>query len=163
MGKKKATKAGAKKLYTLKVSLVSGPAHLGDLEDEISRTVQMRGNQALGMLHETLFDAFDREEEHMYAFELPDGRRYVPGADVELAAEEKKPAGDVADTTLASLALEHGQHLRYWFDFGDDWEHLVEVLAVEDAPERGHFPTVTNRVGDSPAQYPQWDDEGLEP
>lgn len=163
MGKKKATKANANKLYTLKVSLVSGPAHLGDLEDEISRTVQMRGDQALGDLHETLFDAFDREEEHMYAFELQDGRRYVPGADVELTAGKKEPAGDVAETTLGLLDLQSGQHLRYWFDFGDDWEHLVEILSVEDAPDHGHFPTVTDRVGESPAQYPQWDDAGLEP
>ena len=157
MSKKKTRKSGACKLYTLKVSLMTGPAHLGSVHEEISRTFQIRGDQTLELLHETIFDAFDREEEHMYEFKLADGRRY------SLGPETLEPAGDVEENAMDSLGLETGQRFAYWFDFGDCWEHEIEVVSISDAPSRGHFPTVTAQVGESPAQYPQWDDEGLDP
>ena len=50
---------------------------------EISRTIQIRGDQTLEDLHHAIFDAFDRGEEHMYEFQFgkrpmdPKGPRYV--------------------------------------------------------------------------------------
>ena len=63
-----------------------------------------------------------------------------------------KPA-DVTDTTLASLGLEVGRSFGYWFDFGDDWWHQINVEAIEDKVPRGKFPKVTKREGKSPPQY----------
>jgi len=47
----------------------------------------------------------------------------------------------------------------YWFDFGDDWWHQINVVATEDAAPRGKYPKVTKRVGKSPPQYVGWDEE----
>ena len=40
---------------------------------EISRTIQIRGDQTLEDLHHALFDAFDRSDEHMYEFQFGKG------------------------------------------------------------------------------------------
>jgi hypothetical protein len=40
---------------------------------------------------------------------------------------------------------------------GDDREHVLDVLAVEEAPTKGKYPRVTAKVGAAPPQYP---DEG---
>ena len=48
---------------------------------------------------------------------------------------------------------------RYWFDFGDDWWHQLNVVAIEDEAGRGKYPRVTKRVGESPPQYIDWDEE----
>jgi hypothetical protein len=38
----------------------------------------------------------------------------------------------VDQTTLDSLGLEVGRSFGYWFDFGDDWWHQINVEAIED-------------------------------
>ena len=142
-----------RRLYDLKVTLVSGPAHAGPIEGEVSRTIQIRGDLKLSDLHGAVFDAFDREEEHMYEFVL-DGdeegvgpTRYTQGADLD-------GGSDVNETSIASLGLKVGGRLGYAFDFGDRWVHTIEVVAFEKGSGFPTSPTVIDRVGDSPPQYP---------
>ena len=63
-------------------------------------------------------------------------------------------AGWVDKSTIDSLEPgEVGDRFGYWFDFGDDWWHQINVEGVEDKVPRGKFPKVTKRVGKSPPQY----------
>lgn len=135
-------------------------ASLGSGGRCFSRTVQIRGDQTLEDLHHAIFDAFDREEEHMYEFQFgtgpmdPDGPRYVlPGAYETDAGERTSAAGRVDTTTIGSLNLAVGRSFGYWFDFGDDWWHQINVEAVDERVPKGKFPKVTKRVGKSPPQY----------
>ncbi len=155
---------GTVKLYTLDVFIVSGPVteKFAKKNPVMSRTIQIRGDQTLEDLHHAIFDAFDRFDEHMYEFKFgkgpmdPKGLRYVlPHAD---DGDEKRPAGLVDQTTIESLGLEVGRSFGYWFDFGDDWWHQINVEAVEDKVPLGTFPKVTKRVGKSPPQYPDEDE-----
>ena len=56
------------------------------------------------------------------------------------------------------LGLKVDEVFGYWFDFGDDWWHQVNVVAIEQA-ERGKYPKVIKRMGKSPPQYVDWDEE----
>ena len=58
------------------------------------------------------------------------------------------------NTTIDSLALKVGGRFGYWFDFGDDWWHQINVEAIDEGIPRGRFPRVTKRVGKNPPQYP---------
>jgi hypothetical protein len=94
----------------------------------------------------------------MYEFQFgkepmdPKAPRYVlPGA--YDPGEESPPAGRVDEATLNSLGLEEGRSFGYWFDFGDDWWHQINVEAIDDKVPTGKFPKVTKRVGKSPPQY----------
>jgi hypothetical protein len=158
---------GNYRLFTLDVSLVGGPMTESFARNHplISRTIEIRGDQTLADLHRAIFRAFDREEEHMYEFQIggkrpmdPKARRYV----LPMAMDpfgEKAPAGDVERTAIESLGLKLRQAFGYWFDFGDDWWHRVEVRAIGEAARRGKLPRVTQRVGASPPQYVDWDEE----
>ena len=68
------------------------------------------------------------------------------------------PAGRVDETTIDSLGLRVGRRFGYWFDFGDDWWHQINVEAIEDKVPKGKFPKVTARVGKSPPQYAEEDE-----
>jgi len=158
-----------KRLFTLEVSIVSGPMteSFARKNPLISRAIEVRSDQTLADLHGAIFDAFDREEEHMYEFQIggkrpmdPKARRYVLPMAMEDPFEEKKPAGDVERTTIESLGLKAGESFGYWFDFGDDWWHQLEVLGIDEGVPRGKLPRVTRRVGQSPPQYVDWDEEG---
>ena len=154
-------------LYSLEVFLIGG--NLSDSfvkkNPVVSRMIQIRGDQTLQDLHYAIFDAFGRWEEHMYEFQFgkgpmdPKGPRYVmPMAFENPLGEDNSPAGAVDTTTIASLGLKVGDRFGYWFDFGDDWWHQINVEAVEDTVPRGKFPKVTKRVGKSPPQYPDEDE-----
>jgi len=70
-----------------------------------------------------------------------------------------KPAGDVRRTSVGSLDLKVDDAFGYWFDFGDDWWHQINVAAIRDEAPEGTYPRVTKRVGASPPQYPELDEE----
>ncbi len=65
------------------------------------------------------------------------------------------------DTRLADLLLEIGTKFWYWFDFGDDWYHQIEVIAIGEPVPETEYPRVTESVGESPPQYPrvEWYDD----
>ena len=157
-----------KHLYTFEVLIVSGPLALSFVKKNkvISRTIQMRGDQTLEQLHQAIFSAFEREEEHMYEFQVggkgpmdPQARRYVLGLDDGGAGQEARAAGDVERTTIGVLGVKENEAFGYWFDFGDDWWHQINVLAIEEKIGGGKYPKVTKVVGKSPPQYVDWDEE----
>jgi len=44
---------------------------------------------------------------------------------------------DLAGTTIGSLDLKVDQAFGYWFDFGDDWWHQINVLAIDVKVPKG--------------------------
>ena len=162
-----ASMKGSAPLFTLDVFITSGPMTEEFVEENetICRTIQIRGNQTLEDLHNAIFEAFDREEEHMYEFQIggkgpmdPRTNRYVLPMDESDPFPDEDAAGTVT-ATIGSLGLKEGQPFGYWFDFGDDWRHQINVVKIEEKSRPGKYPRVTKRVGESPQQYPDLDDE----
>jgi hypothetical protein len=157
--------ASDKRLYTLDVFIMTGPMTEKFVKKNrvVSRTIQIRGDQTLEVLHNAIFSAFDREDNHMYEFQIggkgpmdPKARRYTLHVHDD---DENPPAGDVEWTAIGSLGLKVNDAFGYWFDFGDDWWHQINVVAIEETSGRGKFPKVVKRVGESPPQYVDWDEE----
>jgi len=151
--------ANTDKIYVLKVAL--------DGCRRIWRRIAIRGDQTLGDLHQEIFDAFERYDEHLYTFYLApktvkltrasayrNGKRYShPGALDNLWHGEAKNA---EETTIASLCLSEKQVILYLFDFGDDWWHVITVEKVDaDPATAAYYPSVIAERGEAPAQYPQ--------
>ncbi len=112
---------GQVRLYTLDVSLLSGriTEQFDKKNPVVSRTIQIRGDQTLEDLHEAIFDAHDRFDEHMYEFQFgkrpmdPKAARYVLPAAFEMEfGDDESPAGRVDQTTLDSLKLKVGDSVR---------------------------------------------------
>jgi hypothetical protein len=131
------------RLYTLEVFLLSGPitGKFAKKTPVVSRTIQIRGDQTLENLHEAIFDA------------------YGPIAFQEERDEDRPPAGQVDRTTIDSLGLKVGDRFGYWFDFGDDWWHQINVEAIDEEVPQGKYPKVIKKVGANPPQYPPGDEE----
>jgi hypothetical protein len=164
MNRKLSGTRGRKKdgLYTFDVFIISGPiaAEFARRNKVISRTIQIGGDQTLEELHHAILDAFDREEDHMSEFQIggrrpmdPQARRYVLPLAMGASLSDRKPSGDVARTTVGSLGLKKGDAFGYWFDFGDDWWHQINVVAVKGESQSGKYPKIVKRTGESPRQY----------
>jgi len=154
------------RLFTLEVCIISGPMTEKFIKKNkvVCRTIQIRGDQTLEDLHYAIFDAFDREDEHMYEFQIggkgpmdPKAKRYVLPMAVDDQFGEKKPVGTV-NASISSLGLREGDTFGYWFDFGDDWWHQINVVSIKEKAGTGKYPKVTKRVGKSPPQYVDWDE-----
>jgi len=159
---------GMVRVYTLEVFLLGGPIteKFAKKIRVVSRTILIRGDQTLEDLHYAIFDAFGRWEQHANEFQFgngpmdPEAPRYVlPGAFTTQREEENPPSGQVTDTTLDSLCLKVGDRFGYWFDFGDDRWHQINVEAVEEKVPRGKYPQVAKRLGRNSPQYVDWDKE----
>lgn len=149
------------RLYTLEVFILSGMLTKKFVKKNpvISRTIQIRGDQTLADLHDAIFDAYDRFDEHLYEFQFgkrmhegPRYRRRMPPSSFGFE-EEEADIGIAEDTTLDSLGLKVDRAFGYWFDFGDDWMHQIDVVAIDASVPKGKYPKVISRVGASPPQY----------
>jgi Domain of unknown function (DUF6398)/Plasmid pRiA4b ORF-3-like protein len=147
-------------LYVLDVFLIDGPIAEKFIAKNpvISRTIEIKGSNTLEDLHKIIFKAFDRKEEHMYEFQVggrgpqdPNAKRYG----LKQAFSEA-PTGEVSSTPIASLGLSIDDAFGYWFDFGDDWWHQINVTNITDSTQ-GKYPKITERVGASPPQYADFD------
>ena len=154
-------------IYTLEVFITMGlvPLKFAEKNPIMSRTIEIRGDQNLEELHEIIFKAFDRFDEHLYEFQVggkdpndPKARRYGFPAYQDEAYDDFKLAGDVKQTTIDALKLKKDDVFGYWFDFGDDWWHQVNVIEIEQKTPKGKYPKITNRVGQSPPQYTEVDE-----
>jgi hypothetical protein len=157
--------ASAKSIFRFEVCLLSGPvapSFVSRHPEAPSRTIDIRGSQTLDTLHQAIFDAFDREDPHMYEFQIG-GKKPMDRKSVRYSivldgdAPEEKSA---KATAIAALHLKVGGIFFYWFDFGDDWWHEIRLLAVNPpAKDRGRYPRLVERHGESPPQYIDWEAE----
>ncbi|MBY0525282.1 MAG: MarR family transcriptional regulator [Gemmataceae bacterium] len=142
-------------LYVLSVFLQGGPVGEKFAGKEISRVIEIRGDQTLEDLHHAIFEAYDRRDEHLYEFQF--GKRPFdpkgPNYGMPDSTKKKKKDCDARKTHLDDLDLKPERVFGYWFDFGDDWFHQVQVERIEQAIPTVTYPRVIKRVGKSPPQY----------
>jgi hypothetical protein len=133
--------------------LTSGPISEKFSGNSVKRIIEIRGDQTLDHPHHAIFDAYDRWEFHKYEFQFgkypfdPEALTY--GVDESSGANR---ARDASTTTLDDLQLKEGHIFGYWFDFGDNWFHQIDVERVVRAIPTVTYPRVTKRVGKSPPQ-----------
>jgi hypothetical protein len=153
-------------LYVLDVFIIDGPIAPKFIAKNpvISRTIEIKGSNTLEDLHKIIFKAFDRKDEHMYEFQVggsgpqdPSARRYGLKQVFSSSDFTENPTGEVSSTPIASLGLSIDDAFGYWFDFGDDWWHQINVTNIADKTPESKYPKITKRVGASPPQYADFD------
>jgi len=151
------------KIYTFKVALF--------YDKRTYRNIEIIENQSLADLHESIFYAFDRDDEHLYSFFLT-GRAMKSTRGIydfpeithpmnleDLFGSSDREKHDAEKTKIRDLDLVEKDKIYYLFDFGDDWWHELTVLKIEEASSPKGYPKIVKIVGDSPEQYPDYDDD----
>ena len=70
-----------------------------------------------------------------------------------------KQIQDASKTKISDLMLKEKTTFEYLFDFGDEWLHEITLEKILDIFPKKKYPLVTKRTGQSPPQYPDFDDE----
>jgi hypothetical protein len=151
-------------LYELEVSLLGGPVTDAFMAKNpvVSRRIEIKGSNTLADLHKIIFKAFNREEEHLYEFQVggdrpqdPKAKRYgLKSSDYGMMSfPDEAEVADATQTRIADIGLVERMSFGYWFDFGDDWWHQIDVLSIQESAPKGKYPKITKREGASPPQY----------
>lgn len=136
----------------------------------IWRRIAIKGDQTLDDLHEAIFDAFDRDDEHLYSFFIPIksgkfNRRKIYDESVEYTSPNTLEYGgddgqqDAGKAIISTLKLKKKQVFYYLFDFGDEWWHEIAVEEIDAKEEKEKYPCIIEKTGKSPPQYVYDDDE----
>ncbi len=88
----------------------------------IWREVLVPTSMTMQTLHQTIQAAMGWWDAHLFEFDIGDDRIGEPDPDWDDA-----PVTPARDVRLASLLRRGVRRFTYLYDFGDSWEHLVEV------------------------------------
>ena len=119
------------------------------------RHIQISQKASLFRLHEAILEAFEFEDDHAHAYFM-DNKTWSPYDayfSLKMDGHERLTKG----RKLEKLNLKKGSQFKYVFDFGEEWRFQCKVL--RELEEDTKTPLVIREVGESPEQYPEYEDE----
>ena len=118
------------KYFDLEVSLL-------EIEPRIWRRFLLNGESTFEILHNAIQDAFGWQRQHLYEFRQLDVsnsartksprpiRRIARCREAEILDDEVVPYAD--ELVVASFFAEKNDRCLYLYDFGDGWQHVVQL------------------------------------
>jgi hypothetical protein len=150
------------KIYQLRVSIIGIP--------KLYRIIEASENCTFNDLHDAIFQSFDRFDEHLYSFfitrkdtknirSIYDAPEITHPMSVEDMMGFGKMKKSSAKTRIGDVGLNEKDVFHYLFDFGDDWWHRIKVQNINETKSKGKHMKLIKSVGESPSQYPDYDDD----
>ena len=124
------------KYFDLEISLL-------EIEPRIWRRFQLAASSNFKTLHGAIQDAFGWQRKHLFEFRhleqtnsrpKPRVRRIARCEQAEILDDEIVPFAD--ELKLSSFFAGNEDHCLYLYDFGDGWQHLVQLKDVVESDER---------------------------
>ncbi|HQR81262.1 MAG TPA: plasmid pRiA4b ORF-3 family protein, partial [Actinomycetota bacterium] len=132
-----APQSGLRKKRRTEPALYRVTVDLNDAEPRIWRTLELRSDLGLDLVHEVLQGAFAWTDSHLHQFAIGagpfdrEGQIFLCPFDVEEGEAEGIPASEVR---LDETMRDPGDVLHYVYDFGDNWDVTLRLDAVLPLP-----------------------------
>jgi hypothetical protein len=126
----------------------------------IWRELELRADQTMADLGESIPPAFGFDDDHLWSF-------FLSGKPWDRASEYARIAGDdlleAGRKRLASRLRARdapaGREFLFLFDYGDEWHFGVKLARTGEIEPGAAYPRVVARHGDAPPQYPGLEDD----
>jgi len=141
------------------------------------RNIEILESQSLHDLHESIFNAFDRYDEHLYSFYItreairnPRNIINYPEYTDPINLEDNSIYGSFFDDDkkhnahemkIGELNINVKDKIYYLFDFGDMWWHELTLSEIGAADKSKIYPKIKKKIGESPDQYFLEDEDDL--
>jgi len=116
-------------IYQIKVTLLGA-------QPPIWRRIQVRSDTMFARLHSILQRVMGWEDAHLHQF-IIQGEPY--GA-LDKDSGERRKTKDERKHTLSKLVMGTGGQFAYTYDFGDNWEHILEIEKTLPPEEGVRYP-----------------------
>lgn len=123
------------KVYQFKISLLG-------TDPPVWRRIQVPESYSFYDLHVAIQDSMGWEDYHLHMFEIKDGinliRIHSPLMEPELNVKEQVYT---TETFLKQFFNEEGRKARYYYDFGDGWQHeiILEKILLKEVEKKYPF------------------------
>jgi len=122
------------------------------------------GNQSLSTFAQAIVKSFGFYYDHCYGFYSNLNDKYKSEEMYELFTElpdieHTEGAGGVYRTRISDVFPKVGKKMLFLFDYGDNWEFIVEIKYLWKEYNDLEYPVVLRTVGKLPEQYPTLKDE----
>ena len=128
------------------------------LRPKIYRDIEIAGTGSLYALAQTIVRSFDFDFDHAFGFYSKlKGNIYDSPVRYELFVDIGEGEGDarsVKRTRVIKVFPSVGTKMRFLFDYGDEWEFLVELVKRKPKEPKVKLPRLLISAGKAPAQYP---------
>ncbi|WP_018248938.1 plasmid pRiA4b ORF-3 family protein [Orenia marismortui] len=128
--------------YIFKVSLARG----------LWRKIKISSTHTLLDLHQIIQNAFDFNNDHLYAFFMTG----QPWTEPKFTAPQDYDGIPVNEVQIGELGLEEGQQILYLFDYGDEWRFNVRLEKLNTQEKKVVEAEMIEKKGESPEQYPEY-------
>ncbi len=119
----------APRTFVLKVTL-------RHVRPPVWRRFTMRDDAQFDELHRVLQAVMGWEDSHLHQFEMGERRIGLPDFDLP------GPLEDERRVPLRDVLRRSGDRVRYEYDFGDGWEHDVELVEVRPHERSSRYPVI---------------------
>lgn len=120
-----------------------------------SRTLSISSGASLDALASVILGAFDFDNDHLYEFSYKDV--YGITASISHPYAENENGLFTPDYRVGQMPLYVGMNVTFLFDFGDNWEFLLVVEAIDTKDKPLAKPKVIKSEGTAPKQYSDYD------
>jgi len=145
------------KIFIFKINL----AHA----KKIKRIIEVEENISLYKLAQAIIKAYDFDFDHPFGFYSSLTPYYYDSEEIyELFTDLKElessaGAGSVKKTKIKEVWKETGDKMQFLFDYGDNWQFIVELAKFGQVEQGKKYPCVLKSVGKAPIQYPLEEDD----
>jgi len=151
------------KTYIFKTSLLYSSPKIAPRGPEISREIEIPENTNLYKLAEAIVDAYNFNFDHCFGFfsKISESRYFDSEKKYELFTDlreegkdiESTGAGSVKKTKVKEVWQNIGDKMMFLFDYGDDWQFLVELMNFGIKTAKQKYPHILKKIGRVPKQY----------
>ncbi len=133
-------------------------------DKKVVREIEILENSNLYELAKAIVTAYDFDFDHAFGFFSNLSEQwYKSDKKYELFAdmEDIEPTGakSVKNTKINEAWNKIGDKMLFLFDYGDTWTFVVELIKFGEKEVKKKYPCVSKKVGLSPEQYPEVDED----
>lgn len=137
------------KIFRFRVLIDSG-------DEEVFRDIDIKENQTLEDLHNSIQLAFEFDNSQMASFYLSD-EEWAKGDEITLFdmndASTTTELAVMSHVKLSELVEDDKLKMIYVFDFMNIWTFYLDLSQVLSSSSKVKYPSVVNFVGEAPKQY----------
>ena len=111
-----------------------------DVEPQIWRRVAVAADSTLAELHPVIQTVMGWRDEHLHHFISERGIRFTRREAAVQLDSGLADAADSAQMDLRGVLRRLGDRVLYEYDFGDGWEHRIELVAIRPREQRERLP-----------------------
>lgn len=137
------------KIFRFRVLIDSG-------DEEVFRDIDIKENQTLEDLHNSIQQAFEFDNSQMASFYLSD-KEWAKGDEFTLfdmnEASSENELGVMKNAIISELVDDDSLKMIYVFDFMNIWTFYLDLSQVLKSSSKIKYPSIVHFVGDAPKQY----------